>query len=559
MTYLDNLNYWKNHPNLDEELRRELTTLDDKQLEDAFYTDVKFQTAGMRGLMGVGTNRINIHTIRKATMGFISYLKTISNHPSVAISYDNRKDSRKFAYDCAALLASHNIKSYVASSLRPTPELSFMVRYYGCDGGIMITASHNPKEYNGYKLYDANGCQLIPELAAKVIDEIEKIADPLSIIPDNIDESLINEVDEEVDKAYYEKVLSIRLHKDVNKDFVIAFSPEHGASHKPVVDCLELAGYKVEKVESQCIPDPAFSNTKTPNPEEAGAYEEVLKLAREKKAELILVCDPDGDRMGVGILDHGGYIIFNGNQTGALLLEYILQSHEELGIKVDSPVMFNTIVTSDIGEAVASYYGVETEKTLTGFKYIGDKVAKYEKNHEKTYVFGYEESYGSLISPFVRDKDATQACLMLSEACAYYREKGKTLKDILDEIYARLGAYQDSQLSISLPGQDGAMRLKEIMSETRANPIKEIDGNPLVKWEDYLERKIYAGNEVKPLEGFDQADVLKYYFADGSFIAIRPSGTEPKCKVYFSIKDESVEKANEKMERYKAYMSELLR
>ena len=559
MTYLDNLNYWKNHPNLDEELRRELTTLDDKQLEDAFYTDVKFQTAGMRGLMGVGTNRINIHTIRKATMGFISYLKTISNHPSVAISYDNRKDSRKFAYDCAALLASHNIKSYVASSLRPTPELSFMVRYYGCDGGIMITASHNPKEYNGYKLYDANGCQLIPELAAKVIDEIEKIADPLSIIPDNIDESLINEVDEEVDKAYYEKVLSIRLHKDVNKDFVIAFSPEHGASHKPVVDCLELAGYKVEKVESQCIPDPAFSNTKTPNPEEAGAYEEVLKLAREKKAELILVCDPDGDRMGVGILDHGDYIIFNGNQTGALLLEYILQSYEELGIKVDSPVMFNTIVTSDIGEAVASYYGVETEKTLTGFKYIGDKVAKYEKNHEKTYVFGYEESYGSLISPFVRDKDATQACLMLSEACAYYREKGKTLKDILDEIYARLGAYQDSQLSISLPGQDGAMRLKEIMSETRANPIKEIDGNPLVKWEDYLERKIYAGSDVKPLEGFDKADVLKYYFADGSFIAIRPSGTEPKCKVYFSIKDESVEKANEKMERYKAYMSELLR
>ena len=559
MTYLDNLNYWKNHPNLDEELRRELTTLDDKQLEDAFYTDVKFQTAGMRGLMGVGTNRINIHTIRKATMGFISYLKTISNHPSVAISYDNRKDSRKFAYDCAALLASHNIKSYVASSLRPTPELSFMVRYYGCDGGIMITASHNPKEYNGYKLYDANGCQLIPELAAKVIDEIEKITDPLSIIPDNIDESLINEVDEEVDKAYYEKVLSIRLHEDVNKDFVIAFSPEHGASHKPVVDCLELAGYKVEKVESQCIPDPAFSNTKTPNPEEAGAYEEVLKLAREKKAELILVCDPDGDRMGVGILDHGDYIIFNGNQTGALLLEYILQSHEELGIKVDSPVMFNTIVTSDIGEAVASYYGVETEKTLTGFKYIGDKVAKYEKNHEKTYVFGYEESYGSLISPFVRDKDATQACLMLSEACAYYREKGKTLKDILDEIYARLGTYQDSQLSISLPGQDGAMRLKEIMSETRANPIKEIDGNPLVKWEDYLERKIYAGSEVKPLEGFDKADVLKYYFADGSFIAIRPSGTEPKCKVYFSIKDESVEKANEKMERYKAYMSELLR
>lgn len=559
MTYIDNLNYWKEHSNLDLELREELETLNEKQLEDAFYTDVKFQTAGMRGLMGVGTNRINIHTIRKATMGFINYLKKISDKPSVAISYDNRKDSRKFAYDCADLLASYGVESYVASSLRPTPELSFMVRHYKCDGGIMITASHNPKEYNGYKLYDENGCQLIPELAAKVIDEIEKLNDPLSIVPFDVNKDLIHEVDEEVDNAYYENVLSIRLNKGLNKDFVIAFSPEHGASHKPVVDTLKLAGYHVEKVESQCIPDPAFSNTKTPNPEEALAYEGVLSLAKEVNADLILVCDPDGDRMGVGIKHQGEYIIFNGNQTGALLLEYILHSHKELGIKVKNPVMFNTIVTSDIGEAVASYYGVETEKTLTGFKYIGDKIARYENSKEKTYVFGYEESYGSLISPFVRDKDATQACLMLSEACAYYREHGKTLKDVLDEIYARLGVYQDSQLSISLPGQDGAKRLQEIMANTRINPIEKIEDNRVVKWEDYLKQEIHTEEGISKLSGYDLADVLKYYFEDGSFIAIRPSGTEPKCKVYFSIKDSTVEEATSKMERYKAYMSELLR
>lgn len=559
--YKEKYEYWKNHEDLDPKLKEELLTLSEKEIEDCFYTDVKFQTAGMRGLMGVGTNRINIHTIRKATMGYINYLHKLSDKPKVAISYDNRHGSREFAYDCAKLLATYNIESYVASSLRPTPELSFMVRYYKCDGGIMITASHNPKEYNGYKLYDKNGCQLIPELAQKVIDEIEKLDDVLAIKPNFSEDKAcyLHEVDSEVDRAYYDEVLNIRLHKDEPKDFVIAFSPEHGASNLPVRECLKEAGYNVVAVESQCIPDPNFGATKTPNPEEKGAYEEVLKLAKEHNAELVLVCDPDGDRMGVGVLHHGEYVVLNGNQTGALLLEYILHSHKELGIKVNHPVMFNTIVTSDIGEAVASYYGVETEKTLTGFKYIGDKVAKYEKTLEKTYVFGYEESYGSLIKPFVRDKDATQACVMLAEACAYYRKHGKTLQDVMEDIYKRLGAYYDSQLSISLPGQDGALRLQEIMAQTRSNPIKDIEGNKVVKWEDYKERKIYENGTSKDLVGFDVADVLKYYFEDGSFIAIRPSGTEPKCKVYFSIKDETYEAAKAKDARYHEVMSELLK
>ena len=560
--YQNKYNYWLNHEDLDPGLKNELLSMDEKSKEDAFYTDVKFQTAGMRGLMGAGTNRINIHTIRKATMGYINYLKKLTKEPKIAISYDNRHGSKEFAYDCAKLMASYDIEVYVASSLRPTPELSFMVRYYHCDGGIMITASHNPKEYNGYKLYDENGCQLVPDLAAKVIAEIDKLEDVLAIKP-SYDESkakYLHEVDKEVDEAYYENVLSIRLRKDVNKDFKIAFSPEHGASNHPVRDCLKAAGYTVIPVEAQCTPDPDFSQTKTPNPEEADAYIEVLALAKKEDCDLILVCDPDGDRMGVGIKhSNGDYVIFNGNQTGALLLEYILSTMKEKGLMPENPVMFNTIVTSDIGEAVASYYGVETEKTLTGFKYIGDKVAKYEKDHAKNYVFGYEESYGSLIKPFVRDKDATQACVMLAEACAYYREKGKTLKDVLNEIYDRLGAYYDSQLSISLPGQDGAVKLQKIMSEMRENPIKEIDGNKVVKYEDYKERKVYEGDKVTALEGYDVTDVLKYYFADGSFVAIRPSGTEPKCKVYFSMKDTDINKAKNKNDRYHLVLKELLK
>lgn len=559
--YREKYEYWINHPDLDENLRQELKNLNEKEIEDCFYTDVKFQTAGMRGLMGPGTNRINIHTIRKATMGFINYLHKQTATPKVAISYDNRKDSREFAYDCANLLATYNIESYVASSLRPTPELSFMVRHYHCDGGIMITASHNPKEYNGYKLYDANGCQLIPELANKVIEEIEKIDDMLAIKP-NVNQNnqhFIHEVDKEVDRAYYDEVLGIRINPNLPKDFKIAFSPEHGASNWPVRNCLKEAGYNVEVVEKQCVPDPTFGATKTPNPEEKAAYEEVIKLAKEVGAELILVCDPDGDRMGVGVLHHGDYVILNGNQTGALLLEYILHARKEKGITVPHPVMFNTIVTSDIGEAVAKSYGVATEKTLTGFKYIGDKVAKYEKTHEKDYVFGYEESYGSLIKPFVRDKDATQACVMLAEACAYYRQKGQTLQDVIEDIYARLGAYYDSQLSIALPGQDGAVRLKEIMETTRNNPITAIEDNKVVKWEDYKMREIHENGQIKPLVGFDVTDVLKYYFEDGSFIAVRPSGTEPKCKVYFSIKDQTYELAKAKNDRYHEFMAELLK
>ena len=557
MEYKDIYEQWLNHPNLDGKLKQELENYSEQEIKDAFYTNVQFGTAGMRGLMGAGPNRLNIHTIRKATQGYANFLNKNNLH-SVAIAYDNRYNSKEFAFDCAKLLASNGIKTYIFDSLRPTPELSFTVRYFKCDGGIMITASHNPKQYNGYKLYDETGCQLIPELASKVIKEVDALDNPLDIKPsDNYDESLINIVNDEVDKAYFENVSSIQIRKDVNKDFKIAFSPEHGTSYIPVMTTLRNAGYDVSEVKSQSVFDPAFSATKTPNPEEPGAYEEVLKLARDIDAKLLLVCDPDGDRMGVGIKHNDDYVILNGNQTGALLLEYILSSYEDLGIIVNNPCMFNTIVTSDIGEAVARYHNCDNERSLTGFKYIGDKVRKYEKSNEKTYVFGYEESYGSLISPFVRDKDATQACLLLAEACGYYLSKGKTLMDVMNECYEKVGYYYDTQISVMLPGADGAIKLQEIMTNIRNNPL-QVPGLNTVKIEDYKLQKVYEDDRVQDFIKHDVSDVLKYYLEDGSFIAIRPSGTEPKCKCYLSIKDTSMDNAKNKCEGIIAYMKTIL-
>ncbi len=557
MDYREKYQQWLNHPNLVEEVKKQLREMTDQQIKDAFYTDVAFGTAGMRGLMGYGPNRLNIYTIRKATQGFANYLNHNNKH-SVAIAYDNRYNSKNFAFDCAKLLASNGIEVYIFDSLRPTPELSYTVRYFKCDGGIMITASHNPKEYNGYKLYDETGCQLIPEIAEQVIAEISKLGDMLGIKPaEDYDESLIHVVNKEVDDAYYADCLSTQLRKDVDKNFKIAFSPEHGASYHPVMDTLKMAGYDVVEVASQSVPDPAFGATKTPNPEEPGAYEEVLKLAKEIDAKLLLVCDPDGDRMGVGIKQGDEYIVLNGNQTGALLLEYILSTYEDLGIKVENPCMFNTVVTSDIGEAIARYHGCDNERTLTGFKYIGNKVRQYEKSHEKNYVFGYEESYGSLIKPFVRDKDATQACLMLAEACAYYLGQGKTLMDVMNEAYEKVGYYYDTQFSIMLPGADGAVKLQEIMTNIRNNPL-QVPGFKTLKIEDYKLQKVYEGDKVEDFKLHDVSDVLKYYLEDGSFIAIRPSGTEPKCKCYLSVKDTSMEKAKEKCEGFITYVRSMM-
>lgn len=553
---------WVNHPNLDARYKDVLENMNEEEKNDAFYTLIEFGTAGMRGLLGPGTNRINIHTIRKATQGYANYIIAAGKEAcekGIAIGYDNRHMSRELAFDCADLLAKNNIQSYVFESLRPTPELSFAVRHLGCFGGIMITASHNPKEYNGYKLYDDKGCQLIPSLAAQVIDQVNAIEDELAIDANCTEEQkkLITVIGKDVDEEYYKNVLSIQLNPDVNKDIKIVFSPEHGTANIPVQEVYKRAGYTCIPVEEQCTPDPDFSNTPTPNPEQPGAYELALEYAKKNDADLILVCDPDADRMGVGVKHNGEYVVLTGNQSGSVEIEYICSQLTKQNKMPENPVMFNTVVTSDLGEKVAADYGVTTEKTLTGFKFIGEKVAKYEVTHEKNYVFGYEESYGSLIKPFVRDKDAPQACLMLAEACAYYKQEGKDLVDVLDSLYDRHGTYEESQVALTLSGEAGANRIKEILANLRKDSPAEIGGTKVVKSEDYKECVIKEGDKVTELTGFTKSDVLKYYLEDGSWIAVRPSGTEPKCKFYYCIKGASKEDAHNKTVHFQQAMKEL--
>ena len=554
---------WVNHPNLDARYKDVLENMNEEEKNDAFYTLIEFGTAGMRGLLGPGTNRINIHTIRKATQGYANYIIAAGKEAcekGIAIGYDNRHMSRELAFDCADLLAKNNIRSYVFESLRPTPELSFAVRHLGCFGGIMITASHNPKEYNGYKLYDDKGCQLIPSLAAQVIDQVNAIEDELAIDANCTEEQkkLITVIGKDVDEEYYKNVLSIQLNPDVNKDIKIVFSPEHGTANIPVQEVYKRAGYTCIPVEEQCTPDPDFSNTPTPNPEQPGAYELALEYAKKNDADLILVCDPDADRMGVGVKHNGEYVVLTGNQSGSVEIEYICSQLTKQNKMPENPVMFNTVVTSDLGEKVAADYGVTTEKTLTGFKFIGEKVAKYEVTHEKNYVFGYEESYGSLIKPFVRDKDAPQACLMLAEACAYYKQEGKDLVDVLDSLYDRHGTYEESQVALTLSGEAGANRIKEILANLRKDSPAEIGGTKVVKSEDYKECVIKEGDKVTELTGFTKSDVLKYYLEDGSWIAVRPSGTEPKCKFYFSIKGTDAKDAADKTEVFHKSMMEII-
>lgn len=557
-------NKWVNHPNIDPALKAELLAMDEKQKVDAFYTNIEFGTAGMRGLLGAGTNRINLHTIRKANTGFAQYITANGEEAmqrGVAIGYDNRHMSYEFAMDSAKVLASYNIRSYVFESLRPTPELSFAVRTLNCFGGIMVTASHNPKEYNGYKLYDEKGCQLIPDLAKQVIDRVNAVEDELAIRVDLTpeQEKLITVIGKEIDEQYYAKVLGIQLNPEVKKtDVKIIFTPQHGTANIPVKEVFTRAGYQFVPVEEQCTPDPDFSNTPTPNPEETASYNLALEYAKREDADIVLSCDPDADRMGVAVKHHGDYVLLTGNQSGSVLIEYILSQLKAKGKMPANPVMFNTVVTSDLGEKIAAKYGVETEKTLTGFKFIGEKVAKYELTHEKEYVFGYEESYGSLISPFVRDKDAPQACLMLAEAACFYKAQGKTLVDVLDGLYEELGTYQESQTSITLAGKEGAERIKEIIATFRNEAPEEIGGLKVIASEDYGCLKRYENGSEQALIGFTKSDVLKFYLEDGSWIAVRPSGTEPKCKFYYCVRGTSKENAKEKTEILQAAMKKAI-
>lgn len=548
---------WLNQQNLDDSLRQTLNSYTDQESYDAFYTRLEFGTAGMRGLLGAGPNRMNIYTVGRANIGYGKYLLSLGvDNPKVAIAYDNRHKSQEFAQICAQLLAQQGIETYVFESLRPTPELSFAVRHLGCTGGIVITASHNPKEYNGYKVYDETGCQLTPEKVDQVIGYVSEIDDELTIdfsVTDQ-EKELIHTISIEVDVPYKEAVLGIQLRPEIDKSKLkIVFSPQHGTAYPLMMDIFNEAGYTVHLVESQAFPDPDFVNTKTPNPEEKASYDAAIELAKTVDADLILSTDPDADRMGIVVKHQHDYVYLTGNQGGTILLEYILSTLQEKGQLPADGVIYNTIVTSDAGEKVANLYGIETQKTLTGFKYIGTKI----ENSNRPFLFGYEESYGYLIKEFVRDKDALQACLMLAEAAAYYQSKGKTLYDVLLESFEKVGFFVEETVSLSLAGEAGALRIKEIMANLREEKVTELGGKKVITDEDYGTLKRTSNGEVRDLD-FPEADVLKYYLEDGSWVAVRPSGTEPKCKFYYCVRGTNETDAKEKLEQFKQSISELI-
>lgn len=546
MSALDLYNKWMEHA--DEKTREELALIagDENEIYDRFYRNLAFGTAGMRDLIGAGTNRLNCYTVRKATLGFARYLKKMFGEDAatrgVVIAHDNRRMSREFCMEAAGVLAEQGIKAFIFDALRPTPELSFAVRYKRAVGGIMITASHNPAEYNGYKVYDENGCQLMPHLSDTLIDIISEIDDPLSVKALSTAEAgdLIVTLPHEIDEAYYNAVRGIRLRPAVPAgELTIVYSPQHGTGNIPVREVLSSCGYNVVPVLEQCTPDPDFGATKNPNPEVREAYELCLSYAKKCAADIAITTDPDCDRLGVAVKDGEDYTLLTGNQSGAILLEYIFSTRKELGTLPADAVMCNTIVTSTLGDRICEKYGVRVEKTLTGFKFIGDKIHTYETLKNATYVFGYEESYGCLIADFARDKDGVQASLMLCEAAAYYKTQGKTLLDVLAALYAEHGYYLDTQTNVVHKGASGVAKIAALLENLRKNPPRAIGDVSVVTVEDYLSESMCRA-------GFPKSNVLRYLLSDGSFVAVRPSGTEPKCKYYYCVVGETREAAVEK-------------
>jgi len=547
MDYREIFKHWLNSTQIDEDTRNELEAMadNDAEIKERFYKELEFGTGGLRGVIGAGINRINRYIVKKTTQGYAEYIKSRGEDAfrrGVVIAHDNRRFSVEFSKETAGVLAANGIKAYVFDSLRPTPELSFAVRYLGAFGGVVITASHNPPEYNGYKLYDERGCQLVPEVNDLVVAEIAKISDPLTVKSLSFEEAgeLITVLGADVDEAYYKAVMGISICPDLKKDIKIVYSPQHGTGNVPVRTVLDRLGYNVIPVIEQCEPDTEFSNTKNPNPETNEAYELAFEYAKKYDADIVITNDPDCDRLGVAVKANGDYVHMTGNQSAAVLQEYILSNRAKSGSIPKNGVMFNTVVTSDLGDRVCAKYGVATEKTLTGFKFIGDKIYKHELAGDKEFVFGYEESYGCLVADFVRDKDAVQASLMLCEAAAFYATEGKTLLDVLNELYKEHGFFLDALDNFMFKGIDGAEKMSALMENLRNKAPKSVNGIDVVRTEDFL------SNEMQS-KGFPSSNVLKFTLADGSWVAVRPSGTEPKCKFYFSIVAENETEAKKKL------------
>ena len=565
MTYQENYQKWVDFADLPDYLRRDLESMDEKTKEDAFYTNLEFGTAGMRGLIGAGTNRINIYVVRQATEGLARLIESKGGNEKergVAIAYDSRHFSPEFAFESAAVLAKHGIKSYVFESLRPTPELSFAVRHLNCFAGIMITASHNPAPFNGYKVYGEDGGQMPPHDADALTTYIRAIENPFAIEVADVEaekaSGLIEVIGEAVDAEYLKEVKDVNINpaliEEFGKDMKIVYTPLHGTGEMLARCALAQAGFdSVQVVEAQATPDPDFSTVKSPNPENQAAFALAEELGRQVGADVLVATDPDADRVGVEVLQKdGSYLNLSGNQIGAIMAKYILEAHKNAGTLPENAALCKSIVSTDLVTKIAESYGATMFNVLTGFKFIAEKIQEFEEKHNHTYMMGFEESFGYLIKPFVRDKDAIQAVLVVAELAAYYRSRGLTLADGIEEIYKEYGYYAEKTISVTLSGVDGAEQIKAIMAKFRNNAPKEWNGTAISVIEDFKEQTSTAADGSVTALTTPPSDVLKYTLADGSWIAVRPSGTEPKIKFYIAVVGETNEDSQAKIANIEA-------
>ncbi|MFS9139962.1 phospho-sugar mutase [Streptococcus infantis] len=572
MAYQENYQKWVDFAELPDYLRQDLENMDEKTKEDAFYTNLEFGTAGMRGLIGAGTNRINIYVVRQATEGLARLIESKGGNEKergVAIAYDSRHFSPEFAFESAAVLAKHGIKSYVFESLRPTPELSFAVRHLNCFAGIMITASHNPAPFNGYKVYGEDGGQMPPHDADALTTYIRAIENPFAVEVADVEaekaSGLIEVIGEAVDGEYLKEVKDVNINpaliEEFGKDMKIVYTPLHGTGEMLARRALAQAGFdSVQVVEAQATPDPDFSTVKSPNPESQAAFALAEELGRQVGADVLVATDPDADRVGVEVLQKdGSYLNLSGNQIGAIMAKYILEAHKNAGTLPENAALCKSIVSTDLVTKIAESYGATMFNVLTGFKFIAEKIQEFEEKHNHTYMMGFEESFGYLIKPFVRDKDAIQAVLVVAELAAYYRSRGLTLADGIEEIYKEYGYYAEKTISVTLSGVDGAEQIKAIMAKFRENGPKEWNATEVSITEDFKAQTSTATDGTVTALTTPPSDVLKYTLADGSWIAVRPSGTEPKIKFYIAVVGESNEDSQAKIANIEAEINDFVK
>ena len=565
MSYQENYQKWVDFAELPDYLRQDLENMDEKTKEDAFYTNLEFGTAGMRGLIGAGTNRINIYVVRQATEGLARLIESKGGNEKergVAIAYDSRHFSPEFAFESAAVLAKHGIKSYVFESLRPTPELSFAVRHLNCFAGIMVTASHNPAPFNGYKVYGEDGGQMPPHDADALTTYIRAIENPFAVEVADVEaekaSGLIEVIGEAVDVEYLKEVKDVNINpaliEEFGKDMKIVYTPLHGTGEMLARRALAQAGFdSVQVVEAQATADPDFSTVKSPNPESQAAFALAEELGRQVGADVLVATDPDADRVGVEVLQKdGSYLNLSGNQIGAIMAKYILEAHKNAGTLPENAALCKSIVSTDLVTKIAESYGATMFNVLTGFKFIAEKIQEFEEKHNHTYMMGFEESFGYLIKPFVRDKDAIQAVLVVAELAAYYRSRGLTLADGIEEIYKEYGYYAEKTISVTLSGVDGAEQIKAIMAKFRNNAPKEWNTTAITVVEDFKAQTATAADGTVTNLTTPPSDVLKYTLADGSWIAVRPSGTEPKIKFYIAVVGETKEESQAKIANIEA-------